>query len=131
MHNELKRKIDIKMFVSCAILQIIVTTVFIAIFAAIMYFFETDYKYSPVFGVVSVAAGALACAYFLSAKKKCKGYMYGFIVGSITFIIVTIVSLIINDGGITVNTLFHLVIILLSSMTGGILGVNKKQNKYI
>ena len=38
----------------------------------------------------------------------------------------------INRGGLTQNTLFRFVILMLSSVIGGILGVNRKsQHKYI
>lgn len=112
-------------------LQVAITLIAVSLFSIIINLSDIDYKYSPVFGSVAVALGAFANAYFLSRKKKSKGYALGGLVGLITFIVVTLIGLIINDGGITINTLFHLIIIMLSSITGGILGVNKKSKKYI
>lgn len=131
MNKELKCKSDLKPIILCCILQIVITGIFIAVFAALMYFLETDNKYAPVFGSISVAAGDFASSYFLSAKKKNKGYLIGLTVGIITFLAVTLISLITDDGGITVNTLFHFIIIMLSALTGGIMGVNKRKEKYI
>lgn len=131
MNKELKGKKDFKLVFSSVILQIVVSALFVVIFAAIMYFLEIDNKYSPVFGSVAVAFGAFVNAVYLSSKKKRKGYLYGAIVGGITFIIITLVGLVLNEGGVTVNTLFHFIIILLSAIAGGILGVNKRENKYI
>lgn len=131
MNKELKGKIDLKLLISCILLQVVITAVFVAVFAAIMYFFETDNKFSPVFGSAAVALGTFANAFYLSSKKRNKGYLIGLLVGGITFALVTLVGLIVNNGSITINTLFHFIIIILSAVIGGILGVNKRQNKYI
>ena len=114
-----------------AIIEVAVTLLAVSVFSIIMSFVDIDYKYSPVFGSVSVALGCLIASYFLSNKKKNKGYLIGATIGVITFIVITLIGLIINQGGIGINTLFHLVIIMLSSIIGGILGVNKKGKKYI
>jgi len=131
MFNEIKKKIDLKLIITCVTVGIITTILFVLIFSLIMNLFETDFKYSPVFGSISVALGSFAAAYYLSAKKKSKGYICGLIVGGVTFIIVTLIGMIINNGGITINTLFHLIIFLLSALSGGVLGVNKKNGKFI
>lgn len=114
-----------------AIIEIAVTLLAVSLFSIVMNSVDIDYKYSPVFGSVSVSLGSLIASYFLSNKKKNKGYLIGATTGFITFIVVTVIGLIINQGGIGINTLFHLVIIMLSSIIGGILGVNKKGKKYI
>lgn len=114
-----------------AIIEIAVTLLAVSLFSIVMNSVDIDYKYSPVFGSVSVALGCLIASYFLSNKKKNKGYLIGATIGVITFIVITLIGLIINQGGIGINTLFHLVIIMLSSVIGGILGVNKKGKKYI
>ena len=114
-----------------AIIEIAVTLLTVSLFSIVMNLADIDYKYSPVFGSVAVALGCLIASYFLSNKKKNKGYLIGAATGFITFIVITLVGLIINQGGIGINTLFHLVIIMLSSIIGGILGVNKKGKKYI
>ncbi len=114
-----------------AIIEIAVTLLAVSLFSIVMNSVDIDYKYSPVFGSVSVALGCLMASYFLSNKKKNKGYLIGATIGVITFLVITLIGLIINQGGIGINTLFHLVIIMLSSIIGGILGVNKKGKKYI
>lgn len=130
MNNKLNGKIDFWLIIKSVLLQIGVTVGFIAIFAAVMYFAEIDSKFSPIFGSVAVALGAFFNAFYLASKKKSKGYLYGLIVGGITFLLITVIGLIMGNS-ITVNTLFHLIIIMLSSIIGGILGVNKKGEKYI
>ena len=131
MGNEINKKQNLILIISAVIMQILVTAIFIAVFAAVMYALETDYKYSPVFGSISVGAGAFFGAFYLSRRKKSKGYVYGLIIGAVTFCIVTVIGLIINQGTLTVNTLFHFIIIMLSALIGGITGVNKGPQKYI
>lgn len=131
MKKELNIKLDYKNLIIGAVLQIIITLVTIIVFSLIMYFFETEDKYSPLFASISLAAGAFANSFFISAKKREKGYLYGMTIGFITFVLVTITGIIINSGSFTLNTFFHLVIIMLSAILGGILGVNKKKQSYI
>ena len=114
-----------------AVIQIIATVICMLLFSLIMYVFKTEEKYSPLFASVALATGSFINSFYISSKKKEKGYFNGIIVGSITFIIVTVVGLIVSSGSVTLNTIFHFIIILLSSIIGGILGVNKKPKKYI
>ena len=110
----------------------IVTAVFIVLFALVMYLSGAAFKYAPVFATLSVALGNLAASFFTAKRQGNRGWLVGAIMGGITFILITLISLIINRGGVTLNTLFHFIIIMLSSLIGGIIGVNNgKSHKYI
>ncbi len=113
------------------IIQIIVSLLAISLFSVILNLANIDYKYSPVFASVAISLGAFASSLYMSKKRGNKGYLIGMAVGGITFLLVTIIGLIINQGGLTVNTLFHFIIIMLSAITGGIIGVNKKGKRYV
>lgn len=114
------------------VIGVITAAVFIVLFALIMFFWGAAFKYAPVFATVSVGAGCFDAAFFTAKKQGNRGWLAGAVIGGITFVLITLVSLIINSGGVTVNTLFHFIIIMLSSLIGGILGVNKgKNHKYI
>lgn len=126
-----KEKTKIKSYLVTGLIQIAVILLSISVFALIMNFADIDYKYSPVFGSVTMGLSALAGSFYLAKTKGNKGYLTGLIIGGVTFLIVTLVGMIINDGGISINTLFHLVIIMLAAITGGIMGVNKNIKKYI
>jgi len=114
-----------------AVILVLSSVFFMALFAVLMYFFELDKNYSPIFATVSVALSCLITAYYTSGKIKQKGFIIGLIIGLSVSIIVTIISLIIDKGNVTSNTLFHFIIFLLSSLIGGVFGVNKKGKKYI
>ena len=109
-------------YIKAFILEAAVTAVFIAIFSGVCCFASGGLKYAAVFATVSAAAGAFAAAWFLARKMGSK-------VGFASFALITLASLIINRGAVTGNTLFHLVIIILSAMIGGVLGVNKNTGK--
>ena len=58
--------------------------------------------------------------------------MIGFIISVAVFVIITVISMIINNAGFNINTLFHFIIIVLSGVVGGIMGVNhEKKQKLI
>lgn len=109
-----------------------VSAAMILLFALGMYILGGGYKYSAVFATVSIAFGCFVSAFYIARKKETKGLLTGIAVGSAFFTVITLTALIINHGGLTVNTLFRLVIILLASVTGGIIGINRKSgHKYI
>lgn len=126
-----KENIKIWPLIISVLIQTAVTFILVAVFALIINLADLDYKYAPVFGSVAVGLGSLAGAMRYSAKKKSKGYLIGLAFGGATFLIVTLIGLILNGGGLTLNTLFHLIIIMLSAVSGGIIGVNKGGKKYI
>ena len=79
-----------------------------------------------------MAAGSLSAAFYAARKNGSKGYLIGRLVGIITFLLVTIISLIVSGGVLSSNTLFRFVIIVISSLIGGILGINiRREKKYI
>ncbi len=115
-----------------ALIEIVSTLVFVLIFAVIMYLIEGGYEYSSIFATVSIAIGSLVASFYLGNKQGQKGILIGLAVGGITFIIITLISLLMDNGAVGINILFHFIIIMLASLIGAILGVNKKANqKYI
>jgi len=112
-------------------LGVISTVVFILLFAFIMLIFKLDRAYSEAFATVSVSLGGFISAFYISKKSGEKGYIIGGALGIVYFLIITLISLLISKGKISTNTLFHFVIIILSSAVGGIVGVNKKSKKII
>jgi putative membrane protein (TIGR04086 family) len=81
------------------------------------------------FATVSLAIGCLAASFFASKSVGQKGYLIGAVIGAVSFIAVTLIALMANKGVFTLNTLFRLIILMLSSFIGGVLGVNRNQNK--
>lgn len=112
---------------------IFLLTGFIAVlmFAVLIYFAELGDAMAPLFATISVAIGIMVSSYWIAKRTGKKGFLIGLIIGLSVFSLVTVISLIADDGAMTLNTLFHLVIFVLSGLVGGILGVNKPNKKYI
>ena len=119
------------LIIKSALLNIIFTGVFVFIFSIIMYLTQTGYEYSTVFATVSLGVGGFVSAFYAAKKLARKGFLIGALVGGVSFVAILLISLFVDKGGITFNTLFHFIIIMLSSLIGGIIGVNKSAKKYI
>ena len=114
-----------------AVVTVITSAAFLMLFSAIIYFFGIDRKFIPLFSTLSAAAGCFAGAFAAAVKIKEKGYLIGLIIGAVWFFVITVISIILGSDGVTLNSLFHLLIILLSGMTGGMAGVNRGSKKII
>ena len=117
-------------YVLGGIIGLVISLAAMLLFATVLLFFGIDRAYAAPFATISVGAGSFFASKVAARKIGDKGYLTGLIVGMITFALITAVSLILGNG-LSLNTLFHFVIIMLASVSGGILGVNKKQKKYI
>ena len=118
-------------YITGGIIGVLVCLAAMLIFAAILLIFNLDRKYAAPFATISVAVGSYAASRITAKKIGDKGYMIGIIIGSVIFIVITVLSMIVGNS-FSLNTLFHFIIIMLSSLVGGITGVNKdKHKKYI
>lgn len=131
MKKEVSENRNLALWVKTALIEIIVTAMFIFVFSAVMYFLNLKNELSPVLATIAISLGTLIAAFTAAKKIGNKGYLIGLTIGVITFLLIFLISLVVDSGGITINTLFHFVIITLSSLIGGISGVNKKGKKYI
>lgn len=129
--NEFLKSGNSKNFLFGILIGLGVLTLFLLLFSGVFLIFGISRAYSKVFATIAVAIGAMISAYYSSRKIGKKGYLTGFLNGLVFFTVVTFIALIINKGGLTSNTLFRFIIVFLSSLIGGIAGVNKKQKKYI
>ncbi len=131
-NNGFKTENKYKTYILSLVIGILITAALIGIFGVIMYLLELDKNLSPVLATVSLGFGTFAAAFVIGKKLKKRGILIGFLTGVTAFLLVTVISLAVDKGGITVNTLFHFIILLLSGLIGGISGVNNnKSRKYI
>ncbi len=123
------KNIEYKALIKALFLFLISSALCVLIFAVAMFYLETGFKFSPLFATLAIAVGCLTASFYLGKKIGKKGFLIGLGVGAFVFAVVTLISLIVNSGSVTVHTLLRLVILLLSSMIGGIIGVNRKVNQ--
>lgn len=110
-----------------ALAGFVTTICLICLFAAIMLLLNIDRIYASFFATMSVSAGAFVSAFYVSKRVNMKGMISGLLTGLCYFVIIETVSLSVDGSGFTSNTVFHLIIILLSAAIGGITGANRKQ----
>ncbi len=104
----------------------------ILLFAILVYFLNLPMVYMPLFSNISLGLANFFAAYFIAYKQKSKGFLTGLILALVTFALVSIISLIIDEGSVSLNSLLKFIILALSGVIGGIMGVNKtSKQKYI
>ena len=127
-----KQKTDYKIYILTALIFLGVTVAALLVFATVMYLIEGGYEYSPLFATISAAIGSLVSSLFLARKKQKNGLLTGGAMGIIVFLLLLITALILGNFKPSINTFFRFIIIMLSSLIGGVIGVNKNSNpKYI
>ncbi len=128
----MNKKIDYIFLIKSLLILGFTTAAAMFIFAAVMYFLEGGYEFSPLFATISVGIGSLITSFFASKKIGQKGFLVGAVIGAVVFFIITLVGLMSSKDIFSLNTLFRLIIIMLASIIGGVLGVNNNSNqKYI
>lgn len=126
------KKIDLALLIKASLVFLISSAVAVFLFAVGMYFLEGGFEYSPLFATISVAVGCLLASLFLGIKIQKNGILIGLAVSGAVFVILTLVTLLVNKGAVNIHILLRLVILMLSSMIGAIIGVNRNtQQKYI
>ncbi len=67
---------------------------------------------------------------FINASKiKKKGYLEGIIIGLIFIILMVLIKIILFDNTFSISTFIYYLILLLTSLFGGMTGVNKKEKQ--
>ena len=126
------KKLDYIFLLKVLLIEVLTTILAMLLFAVVLYFLEGGFQYSPLFASISLGLWCFVASLYASKKIGQKGLLVGSIIGGVTFAIITLASLMASKDVFTLNTLFKLIILMLMSFIGGVLGVNSKQNqKYI
>lgn len=115
-------------YVLGGLIGMLVSIISMFVFAAIILIFNIDRTYSIPFSTISVAIGGFIASRLIAKKIGDRGYLIGIITGLLIFAFLLIIS-IISGGEISWNTFYRFIIILLSSLVGGIVGVNSNKPK--
>ena len=110
------------------VLGVLASLLSMLVFAGILLIFDIDRTYATPFATISLAVGSFIASRYTAKKIGDKGYIIGFIIGIVVFVIITAISLALGNK-LSLNTLFHFIIIILSSLVGGITGVNQDRHK--
>ena len=112
------------------IVSIIVTFIFLAMSAIASTNLDLNDTANLVLSLISANLGVVVGGFVAGKLNKSKGYLVGAINGIIIFIILTVVSFFFSKESMTAISLIKLITFVLSSIIGGILGVNfnKRRN---
>lgn len=124
-----ENKFGVIRLIKTAVIFLLVALASAFVFAVGMYFLESGYEFSPLFATLCLATGSFAAALYLGNAVGERGLLIGLAVGGTVFFVTALITLLVNSGAVSVHLLLRLVILLLSSFIGAILGVNRKANK--
>ena len=122
-----KEKPKITAYIIAVLLGAAITFIFMLAFAAITVSADLSDSFIAPFASLSAATGGLASGFIASKILKSGGLLNGAVTGGILFLIVLIISLFADRGGLSLNTLFNFLIIMLSALLGGIWGISRKK----
>lgn len=108
-----------------------VTFIFMLIFAALIAGADLPDGFIAPAASLASAFGGFVSGFTSSKILKSGGLLNGAVTGGVIFAIVLIISLFADRGGLTFNTLFNFLIIMLSALIGGILGIGGKKKNFI
>ena len=125
------QKSKIKCFVFGILIGIAVMLLFLVIFSLVIMYAQLDRALSAPLASLCIAIGVIVSSYFIAFCIGEKGYLIG-LVTALIYLAISLVSAVLNGTEIGINALFRFVIVFLSGLIGGILGVGKKnKRKYI
>ncbi len=78
---------------------------------------------------VCLSFGAFVCGFVCTILHKSRGLVFGFVSGFVLFAVVTIISLFVNSGSISINSMVRLLLMTVLSATGGVFGVNQSAKR--
>ncbi len=91
--------------------------------------FSLHFKSMPLIMTLTVMIMSVAGGYITSVTFKRKGLLMGAFLGVILAIILTLLSTLFTEFSPSAGGFIKLVVIIVSAMTGGVLGVNAKQKR--
>lgn len=79
--------------------------------------------------IFAVSVGSFASGFCCARAMRANGLAYGALCGVIMCTVVLFASLIVSDGGFGIPALLKIAFMMLSSMIGGVMGVNTKHKR--
>lgn len=123
-----KKEISTKQFyvniLISSLLGVAVTFIFLLILAAVMLLGNININMASPLSSIALSLGSGFGGYLSAYKNKAKGFLCAIINAGLIFLLIAIVGLILSRS-ITLMSLIHFAVTVLSSLIGSILGINK------
>ena len=107
-----------------SLVGVILTLLTMLLTSLILVLFEIPLHFLSVIASICLIVGSFFAGLISSKKIGSGGIVNGIIVAFIIFLLIFLTSLILDPAGLTLRTLIHFIISILSSLIGGIIGVN-------
>lgn len=101
---------------------------YLLIISTLNYFEILSIKTISIISFVFLIFLFLSSGFLIAQKIDSRGYISGLIIGGINFILLFLISIILNCE-LSLSYLLYLLILLLSSTMGGMFGINIKKSK--
>ena len=126
MSNETKYNITEKwvIYIISSIIGIFILVCSMLAFAAVCLYADLAESFSSPLASVSAGLGAFAAGFLSSKKIGSGGIINGAMCALLIFSLVLIISAIIMPQAVSVSSMYHGIIMLLSGAIGGIIGAN-------
>lgn len=133
MKEEIKYNLAEKMVIYAISVIGGILLITVALLAASALCLATDMgeSFSTLVAGICLGLGTMFSGFLASKKIKYSGLINGMFCGFIIYLAVFIFSLFLSENGFTIISLSHLLISVISSAIGGILGVNASQKRRI
>lgn len=112
-----------------SILYIFISIILFSILiGTLSYFNILNNSFVRIFEYVAISISTLIGGFYIGKNSNQKGFLEGIKIGIIMIIILFIFNYLAFDNGFNLSIIFFYAIILISSILGSILGINKKSS---
>lgn len=114
-----------------SIVGILISVVAVFLAAALCLTLDLTDKMSSGISGVCLGIGSLSAGFLAAKKLKTRGVLNGALCGIIIYVIIIVLSVFLSKNGFTMNSFYHVLITVLSSACGGLLGIISGDTKKI
>ena len=118
---------DYKYILKSFLYFIISMIIILVLTSTLNYFNLINYSTVYIISFIVLILSSLYSGYYIARHSYQKGYLMGSLTGAINVLFLIVLSLIFSK--LSLISLLYYLILLLSSITGGIFGINHKKNK--
>lgn len=110
------------------LIGIVASVVMLLLFALIVFAADLPETVASPFSALCIGIGSAVSGFISSQKIKSGGLINGFICGMAFYALIFLLSLFISENGFSLLSLYRAVIVIISAMIGGVVGVNTVKN---
>ncbi len=113
------------------LISVIMSALMIFLFAFILTACDLSADFASPLSSLALGLGGAVGSFYSAKRIGEKGYLWGLALALILFCFNMLISFILNGAGFSSFAAIRLVVVLIMSMLGGILGINKKSRSLV